>query len=287
MRQLDRNLLTELVGVVLRKLPPFKGKGRLGRTLVPSSRRGNPIIIDDKFGSKIWAPNLLDPIAFDLWLNGEYDPEVYHFLRTKSRRGTTILDVGANIGVFTVPLAKELAPDTKLLSVEASPSLASVLLQNVTANALQNVTVVNCAASNGKNSEMNFFEAPASHFGMGSMAPQFGSEPIRVPAKSLDTLLRDFDVREVSAIKVDVEGFEADVFEGAEKLLTTQFPSILFEFADWAEERALSGGVGRSQEILLGYGYTLWKLADYLEGKKPLKTPLRQGFENIVALKTN
>jgi hypothetical protein len=119
------------------------------------------------------------------------------------------------------------------------------------------------------------------------MAPQFGAQPIRVPSKSLDALIEELRILDVSVIKVDVEGFEAEVFEGAKKLLTTQSPPILFEFADWAEERARSGGVGRSQEILLSYGYTLWKLADYLSGKRdPLVAPLRNGFENIVAVKT-
>src|SRR5262249_49819145 len=160
-------------------------------------------------------------------------------------------DVGANIGAFTVPLARHLHRGGCVVAIEAAPSVAPVLKLNVERNQLANVIVVQCAASTGHNPHIPFYEAPYDHFGMGSSAPQFGVPPIEINAKSIDNILRDNSVSDVAVVKVDVEGYEADVFQGAEVLLNScHRPRIVFEFCDWAEERAFPGKRGWAQEIL-------------------------------------
>ena len=63
-------------------------------------------------------------------------------------------------------------------------------------------------------------------------------------------------------MKVDVEGYEAHVFLGANKLLRSPSkPPVLFESTGWAEERAFPGRRGWVEEILMDAGYELWTLA--------------------------
>jgi len=92
-------------------------------------------------------------------------------------------------------------------------------------------------------------------------------------------------VSRVTAIKVDVEGYEAHVFSGASRILTQSIqPKIIFEFCDWAEDRAFPGKCGWAQSILQGFGYSLWKISEYTRGGPPLKEPVTKGTETIVAV---
>jgi hypothetical protein len=120
---------------------------------------------------------------------------------------------------------------------------------------------------------------------MASSAPQFNMLPTAVAAKSLDAILMEHAVTRVSAMKVDTEGYEAHVFLGAQELLCgSSPPPIVFEFCDWAEERAFPGKKGWAQEILIGAGYTLWTMPDYLQNRAPLSGPIVHGSHSIVGL---
>jgi FkbM family methyltransferase len=218
-----------------------------------------------------------------IWREGRYEPQLFEFLQSIANGESTFIDVGASIGAFTIPLSSAFA---QVIAIEAAPKIAAILRANVARNELKNVAVVECAASDGSSEQIDFFEAPMSQFGMGSGAPQFDAQPIKVPAKALDDLVGINPGLNVAAIKVDVEGFEAAVFHGARRLLgQPHSPPVVFEFADWAEERAFEGRAGWAQEILQHYGYSVWRLNDYLARRPPLSEPLRRGFETIVAVK--
>jgi FkbM family methyltransferase len=242
--------------------------------------------VKDRDGNSMRLPNLLEPVGLSLWMDGVYEPDVMRFLKESIRPDSVVVDVGANIGAFTIPLARQLRERGRVVAIEAAPSVAPVLALNVALNRLTNVVVVECAASTGEISHVPFYEAPSDHFGMGSSAPQFHVSPIEIAAMSLDRILRENNVSEVAVVKVDVEGFEAHVFQGAMELLHSPHrrPRIVFEFCDWAEERAFPGKRGWAQEILMQNSYRLWTLSEFLAGGQPLAAPLREGFDSIVAI---
>lgn len=73
---------------------------------------------------------------------------------------------------------------------------------------------------------------------MGSVGPQFSEPPIMLEQRSLDTMLTGMDIHRVDVLKIDVEGAELGVLRGANRLMTSERPpTIIFEFADWAEAR--------------------------------------------------
>jgi FkbM family methyltransferase len=273
-----------ILGKVFRCLPPqLRGKARLARLLLRKSAAA-PALIQDRNGYWIWLPNLREPVAFNLWMDGVYEPDVMSFLKSSVNPGSVLVDVGANIGAFAVPMAGLLDQGGRVIAVEASPRIASILQLNVERNRLTNVSVVACAASDGESASVPFYEAPWDHFGMGSTAPQFGVPPVQVAAKPLDQILEDQGVAEVAALKIDVEGYEAHVLLGAQRLLRSPVPRIVFEFCDWAEERAFPGKAGWAQEILLNSGYELWRLSAFQSNGKPLHEPVRKGSDSIVAI---
>src|ERR1051325_3823426 len=282
----DESLPVRLLGRTLRVLPPtIRGKNRLARFMLTHRLRASPTAVRDNEGNFMMLPNLLEPVGLSLWMDGVYEPDVMRFLKESIRPDSVMVDIGANIGAFTIPLARHVNRGGRVIAIEAAPSVAPVLRMNVERNHLTNVVVVECAASTGDTSYVQFYEAPLDHFGMGSSAPQFGVSPIEVKAQSLDQIVAANAVSQVDVIKVDVEGYEAHVFQGAENLLHFRHrPRIVFEFCDWAEERAFPGRRGWAQEILIKNGYILWRLSDFLSGRKPVDGPIREGFDSIVAI---
>jgi FkbM family methyltransferase len=223
----------------------------------------------------------MEPVAFHLLVDGVYEPELARFLLERLSAGGTFVDVGANVGALTIPAARRVGPSGLVLSVEASPRVFPYLAENVRANRGDNIRLRHCAACEGDRSGVPFYEAPTDRFGMGSMAPQFGGAPVLVPSRSLDDLLAEEGVTHVDLLKVDVEGFEAQVFRGARGLLTSERPPVVvFEFCDWAEQRG-GGPVGLAQQVLRDFGFNLF----LLKGRDLIPTgPVTVGSETLVAV---
>lgn len=267
----------------LRTFPAFRGKDRLARTLLTKAQRNRCTSIRDRFGNRMVVPNLLEPVGFALAVHGSYEPVEVDVLRARLAADTDFLDIGANIGAFTIPLA---GFARRVIAIEASPCVVPFLRRNVELSGRTNVELVDCAVSEPGIESVPFYVPPMDHYGMGSSAPQFCVEPVTLAARPLDRILRDCGAGRVAAVKIDVEGFEAHVFLGAMDLLRgTPAPFILFEFCDWSEERAFPGRKGRAQRILLDEGYTLWLLPRYLTKSEPLSRPVTEGCHTIVACK--
>jgi len=146
--------------------------------------------------------------------------------------------------------------------------------------------LIQSAACDRDDAALPFWEAPADHFGMGALAPQFDAQPTLVPGSTLDRMLAEAGIGKVDVLKVDVEGFEAAVFRGAQKLLSRpDAPVIVFEFCDWAEARMPDGRVGDAQQVLSNLGYCIWRLSDYGNSEQSLTDVLQMGSNMLVAAK--
>jgi FkbM family methyltransferase len=265
-----------------RKMPVcFPGKLRIAKLLFDKADFKDIIIIL-RAGCSYLVPNIQDPIALHLFVNGVYEPATEKFLSLYLKQDAIFVDVGANIGFFTVTAAKKIGPLGRVLAIEASPSIFPYLANNVSRNKVENVSLY-CGAAYKENREsLNFYEAPRGKFGMGSVAPRFHEAPVAIKARKLDDLLIQEKIKRVDVMKVDVEGGELDVFKGAEKLLSrADAPMIIFEFCDWAE----SGDSGAAQRFLRDLGYSLWRLKDFMNGGSPLEKEIISGYEMLVAVK--
>ena len=169
-----------------------------------------------------------------------------------------------------------------MLSIEASPCVSPYLRENISRNQCLNINSVEYAVCDQEGLALDFNEAPNSKFGMGSLGTSFGSAPVEVVGRTLDGILEDFGFPLVSVVKVDVEGYEAAVFEGAKRLLAEQRPIILFEFCDWAERNSKHYVIGQGQEILRNAGYEIYRIGK--GGIHKLNKNLTVGYENLLAM---
>jgi FkbM family methyltransferase len=265
---------------LLRMLPArLPGKARLARAVLAKTRDACDVDIQTRSGLTLRVPSLREPIAFHLYCNSVYEPETIAAILSLLPRDGTFVDVGANIGAIALEVAIR-RPDARIIAIEPSPAVLPYLTHNIAHNRIANVHVVPVAASD-RGGDIDLYLPPPAQFGMASAAPQFGAEPVRVPAEPLDAMLASLTVLQVSVIKIDAEGAELDVIRGAQALLAADdAPALVFEFVDWAEARLHRAGDAQRELMRLGYALSR------LEGRREsISVPLETGGAMILAEK--
>ena len=178
-------------------------------------------------------------IGRSLLTYGEYGEIEWQAIAPLVSLARDVVEVGANIGALSVPMARTLAKrGRRLLAVEAQPMIHRQLCANLALNALLNVHAENAACSDAPG--WLSFDAPDYHreFNFGAVAMrEDGAGRQRVRAVTVDELVPpDFDV---GLLKIDVEGFEQRVLEGARATLTRCRPFVYLENDRVEQSRAL------------------------------------------------
>jgi FkbM family methyltransferase len=178
-----------------------------------------------------------EAIGFAILLHGEFEAAESRYLSGRARAGTTVIDVGANVGLFTVPLARAVGSRGRVVAIEPGEENVARLETNLRLNRLANVLVERVAATDQDGVvELNVADDPAYHSTVEVHDGRGVGRALSVPAARLDTIWTRLGRPPVSAIKVDVEGAELAVLRGAETLLRETRPALLLE-ANTAEQR--------------------------------------------------
>jgi autotransporter strand-loop-strand O-heptosyltransferase len=161
--------------------------------------------------------------------HGEYSEIELQFLLRLIDRPGLILEVGANTGSHTIALAKRAAAvGAQMIAFEPQPFIFQNLCANLALNGIDNVVAWPWACSNSAGTV--YFNEPdykaTGNFGAVSMSDESGPNTIAVPCVRLDDVIGE---RPVALIKVDVEGFEEWVLQGASQILKVHRPLIYFE----------------------------------------------------------
>jgi FkbM family methyltransferase len=271
---------------IFQQLPDFKGKRRLAKWLLAGLINSEKnTLISGKENLKYKLPNLVETVGFEILINGMYEKETSDFIISQLPKGGRLLDIGGNIGAVIVPVLHK-RKDIVAVSIEASPRIFAFLQENIRMNNLVNVTLINKAITDTSGLKVSFF-SPESNYGKGSLSASFTDKAEEVDTIMLDDLCSGESNFRPDFIKIDVEGYEYFVFKGgAELLQSPQAPDILLEFVDWAEANA-GAGIGSSQQILLDYGYSIYKFENGWQKNQLISTPLTSGASMLFATKNN
>jgi FkbM family methyltransferase len=167
-------------------------------------------------------------IKDNTYLLGSYEEEALKELCGLLKPGMTALDIGANTGYFSLAFSRAVGPSGKIYSFEPLPANFTLLQEHLRLNGIANVFASElCIAAKGGETEFSSnVNAVANTFIVSSPVFQ-NSSRIRVKTASLDELLSTGRITAPSLIKIDVEGAEYEVLQGAIDLLTSWKP-ILF-----------------------------------------------------------
>lgn len=261
-----------------RQLPLFKGKTRLAGYLF--NRNITDVLVNTKSGN-FRLPNLKDNQYFELYSRGIYEPELVKYIMKTLPENGCLLDVGANVGSITVPIALA-RPDVKIISVEALPYNFNYLRENIQLNKLNNVILLNVCFSNSDGKVIRFYHHKTM-LGSSAFHSLHSNDFVELITKTLDQQLRELSIDSVDMLKIDTEGSEALIFKGAENLLRKSKPIILFEFNE-PYENAIEGlRAGDAQQILIDAGYKIFDFDDYPD-KKLFTNALRKGSGEFLAI---
>jgi FkbM family methyltransferase len=159
-----------------------------------------------------------ESVGRGIYCFGEYEPADSSFMVSQMRPSDICLDVGANVGFYTVLLAKK-AVAGQVHAFEPVPLNYHILATNVLANNLQNVVTNQCAVGDAEG-KADFSISQDSAF---SSLIDTGRHPrlveTRVPVLTLDSYCEKRELPRVDVMKVDVEGAESKVVRGAIRLL--------------------------------------------------------------------
>lgn len=204
---------------------------------------------------------LLDPqdlISRVLLETGEWDPDTWRAMATYLPIGGTFVDVGAHMGHCSLLAATLVGSEGRVVAIEANPEMVQHLSQNIQASGAGiEVQPVACSDSEGL---LEIYVAPRANSGSSSISKANASlkGPLRkgypVQARTLDAVFKQLNITRVDVLKIDVEGAELQVLNGAKETLASCQPVVVIELDDQLL-RAMQSSSTEIHNFLASYGY--------------------------------
>ena len=203
-------------------------------------------------------------------------------MRSRLQRNDTFVDVGANIGYYSLLASALVGPSGHVVAIEPSPSIHEELRRNVLLNESANVRAVVAAASDAIG-VANMYRAGDANRGSSSLLASRGFEfEAQVPTAPLSSLLTAQELSTARIIKIDVEGHEGAVIAGLLPALAKTRPDleILMEISpnELLEQGFTSGGlVAQLREA----GFHAYQIENYYEPHRYIEGRISKHAQRI------
>lgn len=225
-------------------------------------------------------------ISRTLWLYGSRELDHKWLLEKTLKRGSTVLDIGANIGYYILLERKLVGSEGRIIAAEPSPENTSLLKKNIILNNADNVLVLPLAVSDA-DGVRDFWIAEESN--LNSFHSEYLAESgtpknkISVEVKSFHTLSKKYGP--IDYVRMDIEGHEVEVLRNVSSLTQEGdfLPDIIFEAHNriYGPERDIIRELHRLTQI----GYTIpYVSSSTTRGTKKLEA---MGLPRITTMRTD
>jgi FkbM family methyltransferase len=180
------------------------------------------------------------------WVGTLERARLKHFVR-RLRRGMTVWDVGANVGLYTLPSARAVAPAGRVYAFEPMPRNLDLLRRHVAMNRLSNVEICEAAVGDMRGT---------LRMAEGDSPSEFHADPAgrwQVPAVTLDDWLAASGSLAPDVVKIDVEGSDDAVLRGGARTFAAYRPPIYLALHGERQRRECAA-------LLDGWGYRVTSL---------------------------
>ncbi|MGV0024341.1 FkbM family methyltransferase [Phormidesmis priestleyi] len=213
---------------------------------------------------------------------GDWFEKEMEFWRNSIQAGMTVIDVGANVGLYTFSAAQQVGKAGKVLAVEPFSGCVRCLQETCQINQLSQVKI--CA---GAASDRSGTVRLALHSASEMNEVIFGDVEAKgkveeVSCFTLDSLIKSETLDRVDFLKIDAEGHELQVLLGSDRILSEFAPVILYE--------NIAGSKGSNipvAEWLLSKGYRLFRYQPFLQNLVPIAVLEEFHGLNVIALPAN
>lgn len=181
-------------------------------------------------GTNICVPEQLNLMSnFVLREQGDWFEDEIHFVRNFIDPGMFALDIGANYGLYSTAIAKNLEAKGKLWCFEPTPNTANALRKTIEKNKFSEQIEVIEAGLSDHIGTATFYLSENSELNSLSSEAQSSSESLTIELLTLDHCKKEHDWKAIDFIKLDAEGEEANILKGASETLQECAPLIMFE----------------------------------------------------------
>lgn len=150
-------------------------------------------------------------VLFDVW-----EPDLTHLIDERLAPGDVFIDVGANIGYYSLLAASKVGTHGKVVAIDALPSNFAELQHNIQQNHADNIRAINCAVA-AEPGNLTVYAGPSHNVGLATTAPGQRKNlrvETTVTAAPLGECLQADEMRRARLVKIDVEGAEPGVIAG-------------------------------------------------------------------------
>jgi FkbM family methyltransferase len=212
------------------------------------------VLFDDGITLAV-QPSLKSIVTGVLLAEGDWFEREMEFWRSWLKPGMTVIDVGANVGVYTFSAAKRVGQEGKVIAIEPFSKCVECLHETSSINDMDWVSVYEAAASD-RDGTVRLSIQGASELNEvitnENSDTLISSESTQVSCMKLDSLIEQEQLKTVHIMKLDAEGHELNVLRGCEEILSNFKPLILYE--------NIAGSQGSNKDVadyLQQQGYTL------------------------------
>jgi FkbM family methyltransferase len=170
-----------------------------------------------------------DWIQENIYFTQDYEHAELLFLSNHLKAGDTFVDIGANIGVYSLIASKLLSNKGKVISFEASKKNYLRLQEHIQLNHAININAHHLAIADNEKEITLFYDEQEANIGMISAYGNEDEAGEKIKAVALDNFLKN---EKIDFIKIDIEGGEYDALKGMRNILQTQSPTILLEIEE-------------------------------------------------------
>jgi len=206
-----------------------------------------------------------DQIQSYLYFFGIWEPEISSYILSKLKLGDIFVDVGSNIGYYSLLASSRVGQDGQVFAIEASPSIFSELQKNITLNGITNVSTFNVAVTDDPK-KVEIFKGKETNIGMSTILSEEASRrgafrEAVVSGQPLPKIIDESKLSRAKFIKIDVEGAEWLVIKGMRDIVKNlgHDTEILIEINSQSVNE-LGGTVNELFDMFLSAGFKIFEI---------------------------
>ncbi|HIP69969.1 MAG TPA: FkbM family methyltransferase [Anaerolineae bacterium] len=214
--------------------PYFRGAHRLRNflTKIIAPPPAPPQVVSTRYNFMLELTSSNDNIDQEIYYRGSYEAGTLDIIEKCLRPDDIFIDVGANIGLMSLLAATCIGKEGCVYAFEPEPHTYSLLQNNISMNSIQNILTFNIGLGATQGAQ-EIYNNQEDNRGTSSFI-KHSSEAVKtaeVPITTLDDFVIENQIRSIRMMKVDVEGWEMEVLQGAQTLLSSpQAPIVCIEY---------------------------------------------------------
>lgn len=204
------------------KLHRFKFFGTLNKKIIAKIKKDSAMV--DGHQMQLDAHDSLN-----LSIDGVYEVEQTNYIKSILKSGDQVLDIGANIGYYSLIIAKKIGPNGKVYCFEPDANNFKILSKNISQNNYSNVSALYNAAVSNENGSLKLFISSVNSGDHRTYSSENDRNFVEVKALRLGDVpeLKEIKIR---LIKMDIQGWEMYAVRGMAHLIEQSKPIVISEF---------------------------------------------------------